>query len=205
MIGALSIVIKSTLILAFAFVLDRALRRRHVFACGAMWNAALMGLALAQQSGVVRFLEGKTNAAGRFEFPRIPKDAEVELVWWGSGIASGRSNHLETLDDKERAAIEIDLPAPATIKVTIDRDALPAIGQINILNQNAANEHQQLVPKPDQKSFEVAYLAPGTYIVQVMGPYESVPGSPGQLTSKILAQATVTVGAGETGEVEFNP
>src|SRR5579863_835397 len=160
---------------------------------------------LAQQSEVVRFLEGKTNAAGRFEFPRIPKDAEVELLWWGPGIASGLSNHLETLDDKDRGTIEIDLPAPATIKVTIDRDALPAIGQVNILSQNAANEHRQLVPKPGQKSFEVADLAPGGYIVQVMGPYEPVPGSPGQLTSKILAQATVTVGAGETGEVEFNP
>lgn len=46
MIGALSLLIKATLILAAALAFDIVLRRRRVLACAAMWNAALMGLAV---------------------------------------------------------------------------------------------------------------------------------------------------------------
>src|SRR5258708_3064954 len=46
MIGALSLVIKVTLILAATLGLDVTLRRRNVLACAAMWNAVLLILAL---------------------------------------------------------------------------------------------------------------------------------------------------------------
>lgn len=46
MIGPISLVIKATLILAAALGFDVVLRRQYVLACAAMWNAALMGLAL---------------------------------------------------------------------------------------------------------------------------------------------------------------
>ena len=58
---------------------------------------------ISQQSGILRFVEGKTNAEGRFEFQKVPKEAEVELVWWGAGIAFRLDlDHLE-LHRRERA------------------------------------------------------------------------------------------------------
>lgn len=44
MITALLLVIKATLLLLAALGLDTALRRRHVLACSAMWNASLVAL-----------------------------------------------------------------------------------------------------------------------------------------------------------------
>ncbi|HTI50739.1 MAG TPA: carboxypeptidase-like regulatory domain-containing protein, partial [Planctomycetaceae bacterium] len=159
---------------------------------------------LAQQAGIVRFVEGKTDAAGRFEFTRIPKDLEVELVWWGAGIAPGRSDHLELFEEKDRTAIEIELPAPAIIKATIDRKAFPEISQISLHSRDTGNEERQVLLKPGQKSFEIADLAPGTYTVLVMGPNERIRGQfPGAFTSKPLAQIAITLAAGETKELDF--
>ncbi len=158
---------------------------------------------ISRQSEILRFLEGKTNVEGRFEFPRVPKDAEVELIWWGAGIVSGRTDHLELLDETGRAAIEIELPAPGKIKATIDREAFPKVGQITVHSQDGTNEGRDLPLKPDQKDFEIGDLGPGKYTVQVMSVSEPVPGRPGNLTSKVLAYATVVIEAGETVEVNF--
>jgi hypothetical protein len=160
---------------------------------------------IAQMSGILRFLEGKTNREGRFEFPRVPNDAEVELLWWGAGIVSGRADHLELRDGKERAAIEIEVPAPGKIKATIDREAFPNAGQISVHSQNGTNEGRNLPLKPDQKDFEIGDLGPGTYTVQVMSVTEPVPGRPGAFTSKALAYATVVIEPGKTEEVNFAP
>jgi hypothetical protein len=65
MIGALSLLIKVTLILAAALGLDARLRRRRVLACAAMWNAALLILALLP---VAMF------AIPPLELPWLPRD-----------------------------------------------------------------------------------------------------------------------------------
>ncbi len=157
---------------------------------------------LAQQSAAVRFLEGKTDAEGRFEFHGIPNDCEVELAWWGKAIVSGRIDHLERFS--RRTAIDIDLPAPGRIKATVDRERFPMVGTIQIRSDNGANESRQLTLKPEQGTFEVGDLAAGSYTVYVMSPSERVPGRPGAMTSKPLAHQTVAVEAGETVDIEFD-
>ena len=47
---------------------------------------------IKQMAQIARFVEGKADKEGRFEFPHVPPDAEVELAWWGEKIASGRSH-----------------------------------------------------------------------------------------------------------------
>jgi hypothetical protein len=159
---------------------------------------------LAQQAGIERFVEGKTDAAGRFEFTRIPKDLEVELVWWGAGIAPGWSDHLEQFEEKDRTSIEIELPAPAIIKATIDLKAFPEISRISLRSRDSGSEERHVLLKPGQKSFEIADLAPGAYTVLVMGPNERIGGRfPDAFTSKPLTQIAVTLAAGETRELEI--
>jgi hypothetical protein len=158
---------------------------------------------LAQQSKVTRFLSSATDAQGRFAFPRIPKAAEVELVWWGTGLAPGRADHLELLDEAAKDAIDITILPPARIQGTIDRKAIAGAGRIQVQHTAGAFDFNDLELKPDQTEFEISGLAAGVYNVSVMTAYERVPDTPGNLTSRSLASSKVTVEAGETGKVEF--
>jgi len=157
---------------------------------------------LGQQSVAVRFLEAKSDREGRFEFHGIPNDCEVELAWWGKAIVSGRIDHLELFN--RRTAIDVELSVPGRIKARVDRAKFPMVGTIRIHSDNGANESRHLTLKPEQSAFEVGDLAAGRYIVQVMSPYERVPGRPGAVTSKLLADKTVDVEAGETLDIEFD-
>jgi len=158
---------------------------------------------LAQQPSVLRFLEAASDKEGRFEFPGIPKDAEVELVWWGKGIAPGRADHLEALREEERTRIQLDLPPPALVKGEIDRKKFPKVGSLWICEKDdpGAGEHIDL--RDDQKTFEVGGLAPGTYRIQLMAPYERAASSTGGLTSRPLAHTEFTVKVGESAVVNF--
>jgi RNA polymerase sigma factor (sigma-70 family) len=156
---------------------------------------------LAQQSEVTRFLEAATDAQGRFAFTGVPRGDEVELAWWGKGIAPGRSDHLERLDEK--ASIEVAVPAPARIIVTVDRKAFVGAGQIQVTGDFIEEVDGGL--KPGQTEIVLDDLAPDEYRVNLMGPDERVPGRPDELAARTLGSMDVTVGPGETKRVEFRP
>ncbi|MEX0728969.1 MAG: carboxypeptidase-like regulatory domain-containing protein, partial [Planctomycetaceae bacterium] len=66
---------------------------------------------IAEQAKVLRFLRGETDEEGRFEFPPVPRMAEIELAWWGENILAGRSDHLETHDEESTIEIKQDADA----------------------------------------------------------------------------------------------
>jgi hypothetical protein len=158
---------------------------------------------LAQQPGVLRFLEATSDKEGRFEFQGIPKDAEVELVWWGKGLAPGRADHLEALREEERTRIQLNLPPAARVTGEIDRKKYPKVGSLSIYPDDEIAGGENVDVRDDQKTFEVGDLAPGKYRIQLMGPYERVPGSADRMTSRPLASAEFTVKAGESAVVNF--
>jgi beta-lactamase regulating signal transducer with metallopeptidase domain/protocatechuate 3,4-dioxygenase beta subunit len=158
---------------------------------------------IAQQASVARFQEAITDGDGRFRFAAIPKDAEVELVWWGKGITPGRADHLEDLDDKGRDAIELKLPVPSKIVGKIDRAAYPQAGRIEIRPADGAIDYPGVELKPGQTDYEVGNLVPGEYQVTMMSAYERAPGGGQGLTSRSLGTGKVTVEPGETARVDF--
>jgi RNA polymerase sigma factor (sigma-70 family) len=165
---------------------DPELRRDFPF----NWTMIRLGQ-LADQSQVTRFLKSATDAQGRFEFTRVPRGHEVELAWWGKGIAPGRSDHLERLDEK--ATIEIKLPARARIIVTIDRKAFADAGQIRVAGSDEVFEDIDRKLEPGQTEFVVDDLAPGDYQIFLEIPDERT----------LASMEDVHVGPGETKRVEF--
>jgi hypothetical protein len=158
---------------------------------------------IALRPNVVRFLQAVTDAEGRFAFAGIPRDAEVELAWWGPGIAPGRADHLERLAEGKNEAIELSLPAPARIIGTVDRTRFADVGRVWVNRADGTMDNLDTDLKPGQTDFAIGDLAPGAYTVSLMGPYERLPGDSGGYTSRSLASVAVTVGPGETGRVSF--
>jgi hypothetical protein len=158
---------------------------------------------IAQHADVTRFLEAATDENGRFVFKNVPKDDEVELVWWGKATASGRADHLEVRDAKEREALELVALTPGKIAGAVDRAAFGPVGQIWVNPTDSDREDAMLDLKPNQVEFEIGNLAPGEYHVQLYSQVERVPGGNGDLTSKVVAQGKVTVDAGGTSRIEF--
>jgi protocatechuate 3,4-dioxygenase beta subunit len=158
---------------------------------------------LSRDAKAARFLEATTDAQGRFAFTSIPKDAEVELAWWGKAITPGRADHLEILDDKARDAIDITLPVPAKIVGTIDRSAFPRAGRIEVHSAGGAVDFPGVELKAGQTDYELGNLTPGDYQVTLMSAFERAPGGGGGLTSRTLGSGKVTVEAGETVRVDF--
>ena len=156
---------------------------------------------LAQQAQILRFLEGATDIGGRFEFTGVPRNAEVELVWWGGDISSGRADHLELLEEE---AIEITLLAAARITGKLDRKKFPEIGRVDVAPDDQALESIGLELKPDQQEFEIGNLAPGKYTVSIMSPFVRIPGSnDGEMTNRRLASTTIILEEGTIKQVDL--
>ncbi len=155
---------------------------------------------LAKESNVTHFLKAVTDTQGRFEFTRVPRGDAVELAWWGKGIAPGRSDHLERLQDKE--LIEVTVPTAARIIVAIDRKAFAGAGQIHVIGDFIDDEGDWKL-KPGQTEFVLDDLAPDDYRVNLMSPDDRVPGTPEELEARTLASMDVYVGPGKTKRVEF--
>ncbi len=160
---------------------------------------------MAHQPNVVRFLESSTDARGLYEFTGIPGGTEVELAWWGKGIANGRADHLERRDERKAGWFETTLPAPARVVGRFDRKNYPAAAQVQISSSGGLLDDSDLELNPDQADFEFGDLAPGEYTVQLSTAFERIPDKPGAVWNKVLATAQVAVVPGQTARVEFKP
>jgi len=160
---------------------------------------------LARQASVLRFIETVSDRDGRFDFPRIPRKAETELVWWGKGVAPGRRDHLEQLSDVERGQIEISLEAPAKIEGQVDRKAFPEASAVLLWNPSTLDQPPTVNLKPDQEAFEFFDLAAGSYVVRLVHfkPAERG-GAPFKgMTAETLSTISVQLAPGEARSVEF--
>ncbi len=157
---------------------------------------------MADQPEIVRFLEATTDAKGFFEFTDIPRGPEVELAWWGKGIANGRYEHFDRVEDRQ-GWVDIKLPAPARITGTIDRQSHPKAARVQLVSTNGLLDYSDIELKPDQTEFAYDDLPPGQYTVTLGTALEEIAGRPGALTNKVLASINVVVAEGQHGKVEF--
>lgn len=167
------------------------------------WQMITSGQA-AQAAQVLRFLEATTDKAGVFTFPSLPKDMEVEIVWWGTGVVPGRSEHLEAMDRKPTDIFEIRTPPSCTIIGTLNRKAYPSAGRLRLDDDQGAIEGVDIELKADQEEFTFPDLPPGTYRITLSTPFERVPGGGGSLTNRVLATKTVRVAAAGSDRADFD-
>ena len=152
---------------------------------------------LAQQPNVVRFFGSFTDAKGLFQFSSVPKGIEVELAWWGKGIAPGRADHLERVAVDRDGWLDISLPAPARIVGIVDRKSFTTAGRIQVSPGGGFIDNTDVELKPDQAEFAIDDLAPGEYTVSLTTSFERLPNTPGGLTTRTLATKKLTVSAGK--------
>jgi beta-lactamase regulating signal transducer with metallopeptidase domain len=178
----------------------RDVGERHQFPFN--WTMITTGQ-IGQQGRIKRFLTGTSDAKGEFAFENVPKDLEMELVWWGKGVVPGRADHLENMDQEAGKPFEITTPAGARIVGTIDRTKYPGAVRIGVSGQFGAIDFDDQEMKPGKMEYEFNNLPPGTYTVSLSSPYERVPGMDDGLTSRVLASGKITLDPGEEGRVEF--
>jgi beta-lactamase regulating signal transducer with metallopeptidase domain/protocatechuate 3,4-dioxygenase beta subunit len=158
-----------------------------------------------EQDKLLRFVKATTDQEGRFEFTRIPRQAEVELVWWGDGIAPGRADHLDQrLTDAGEKAIELVLPRPARITGRIDRRAFPGAAIVTVLAEDGATDSATPTEelKPGQETFTIDGLAPGKYVVSLKG--EPGPLGAPRKSERPIASRNITLTEGQAVAVEFD-
>ncbi len=158
---------------------------------------------IAQDSQVKRFLKATTDRKGEFAFDRVPKGMEMELAWWGKGVAPGRLDHIEKLDRKEEDLVELVLPPPAKVIGTIDRNFYGKAGRIRISSQAGSIDFDDIELKPGQTEYEFVDLPPGAYVVTLTTAYERIPGSNGSMTNRDLTSIKVTLPIGGIERVDF--
>ena len=87
--------------------------------------------------------------------------------------------------------------------MTIDRKAFAGAGQVQVSGSEDFIDDFDGGLKPGQTEIVLDDLAPGEYRLNLMSPYERVPGTPDAFEARTLASMDVTVGPGETKRVEF--
>ncbi len=170
------------------------------------WNLIRLGqLEVLEQANLLRYIKAVTDKDGGFTFADIPRQAEVELVWWGDGVMSGRADHLDQrLADAQGKPIEIVLPRAARVSVRINRQAFPNVRFVSVRAADGSNDfgHQPAELKPDRDMIEIGGLAPGKYVVALTGSREPV--SEGRRSIRPIASQNITLEEGQTGQVEFD-
>lgn len=142
--------------------------------------------------------KGATAADGSFTFQGVPADAEIQLAYWGGGIPRGRVEHLDKLPAAERAALTVNVPAPASLTVAIDQAAIPGVNSIGLSGFENTDKFKPVGPA----SYRAGDLPAGKYTVTAYATPQPIEGSSGW-TVRPLATTTVTLKVGEQAKVEM--
>jgi beta-lactamase regulating signal transducer with metallopeptidase domain/5-hydroxyisourate hydrolase-like protein (transthyretin family) len=163
------------------------------------WQMIELGQ-LAHMPEIVQFRQAVSGPDGSFEFDRVPMDVEIELVYWGKGVAPSRLDHLEKLESSTREKLSIKVLDPATIKGTIDLKVFPELGEV-MLSGAGKFFHSKL--SADRTHFTIEDVPPGDYEVQLYGKAIRTPGSSG-FSTPVLGRQAVKVKAGEIREITLS-
>jgi beta-lactamase regulating signal transducer with metallopeptidase domain/protocatechuate 3,4-dioxygenase beta subunit len=153
-----------------------------------------------QIAGVLQMQRLTTGPDGAFVFKAVPADAEIELVYWGKGIAPNRVDHLEALSARERESMEIKAIAPARIFGAIDPKVFPAFNSIQLSGQI---RFFQAKISADRKTFVIEDVLPGDFEVQVYGPAVRSRTVPDAFETPVIGRRSVTLQEGSEVRVDL--
>lgn len=154
---------------------------------------------IEQVAEVVQYQKLTTGADGGFVFSRVPKNTEIELVYWGTGIPDARVDHLEQRPDKERANLVLTAEAPAQVRGTLDVNAFPEASEIQL---SGNGRYYRATLAADKKTFTIKDVAPGSYEVQVYGKPRRIDDS-GGFTTTVVCRRPIVLQAGQNSQVDL--
>lgn len=152
----------------------------------------------ARNPGVRQFLTAVTDAEGRFVFERVQPGEDIEIVYWGDGVARDRFAGIEKLSAAERTEIVIPTVAGGVVRGTIDSKEYPEVSDILL---SGSMSFLRGGYKPGDKTFEIRNVPAGSYELQVYGPREPDASNPEYNNSEVIKRVRVHVSSGETVEM----
>jgi beta-lactamase regulating signal transducer with metallopeptidase domain len=122
-------------------------------------------------AGIRQLLSTTSGKDGEFSFEQVQPAAAMQIAYWGDGVSQGRLQELEKLPAGERERIKIVAVTPATVRGTIDRNALPEATAVSLgssrFDQDLASHEAHL--SADDTTYEIRNVPPGKYELQVYG------------------------------------
>jgi hypothetical protein len=170
------------------------------------WGSVQSGLA-SSLPDVLEFLSGTSGPDGAFQFEHVRSGPDVEIAYWGNGIAQGRVTDLQKLSDAERRDVTITAATPGIVRGTIDRQALPDVTGVQLggpARLVGPNESVCSLMFWDdvtgQDRYEYRDVPPGSYGLAVYGQGRRT--GPKSSTAVLIQQLDVEVRSGETTDVD---
>lgn len=150
---------------------------------------------LKSNAQVVQFLSATTNAEGRFEFKDVNSSPDIELAYWGGGVAQGRLPGLEHLDKQKQTTIVIKRQATGSLQGKVNRQRFKTISRIMLHGEET---FYYATISPEGKSYEIKDVSPGNYQIQIYGAdQERVIGGRTYRDSTVVFRQPVRIKAGE--------
>ncbi|QDV51181.1 carboxypeptidase regulatory-like domain-containing protein [Gimesia fumaroli] len=150
---------------------------------------------LKSNAQVSQFLSATTNAEGRFEFKDVNSSPDIELAYWGGGVAQGRLPGLERFDKKQRANIVLKTQATGSLRGQVNRQRFKGISRIMLRGEGT---YYNATISADGKTYEIKDVSPGNYQIQIYGAeLDRVIGGRNYRNSDVVFRQPVKISAGE--------
>ncbi|QDT21380.1 carboxypeptidase regulatory-like domain-containing protein [Gimesia chilikensis] len=144
---------------------------------------------------VAQFLSATTNAEGQFEFKNVNSSPDIELAYWGGGVAQGRLPGLERFDKKQRTTIVIKTQATGSLRGKVNRQRFKTISHITLSGEDT---FYNATLSADGTTYEIKDVSPGTYQIQIYAPeQERLIGDRTSRGSDVVFRLPVKISAGE--------
>jgi beta-lactamase regulating signal transducer with metallopeptidase domain len=112
--------------------------------------------------------EGRTAADGMFDFPSVP-GPDVDLAYWGDGVAQALLQDIALQPADKREHMEIHVPMPATISGRINRQVYPIVTELTLVSA-ADPQFEMLVRVNDgQDHYAFNDVPLGSYNLLIFG------------------------------------
>jgi len=158
---------------------------------------------LGQKSYVEQFLTGITDANGKVEFKDVIPGKYLQLAYWGERLHKGRSLAFDETRSGESDSVVINVPRPAVVRGTVDREKFPDAASFRISSINGLEFKTDLAK--DQSRFELTNLPPGIYTVAVDSKRQRFTENGHVMSgSKMLAYKRITLKAGDVKNITFD-
>ncbi|TWT99685.1 Regulatory protein BlaR1 [Botrimarina colliarenosi] len=155
----------------------------------------------AKNASVRQFLTAVTDAEGRFAFERVQPGEDIEIAYWGEGVARDRFAGIEKLSATERADIVIPTIAGGIVRGTIDAQEYPDVNDVIL---SGSRNFVSGAFEPGDNTFEIRNVPAGSYELQIYGPREPDAANPEYNESEVIKRVRVHVASGETVEITVN-
>jgi len=155
---------------------------------------------LGRVDGVSQFLSTTSDEKGNFHFDQVGTGKDMELAYWGEGVAEGRQEHLERLSEEQRKKLRVVVTAPGIVRGKINRTTLAEVSMIAVSGRNRIYQDSLA---STAASYEIRNVPPGHYHLQVYGKRIPTDLGGGSFTHRVIQVQEIDVIAGQTLSIDL--